>query len=90
MYFDGGDAAVNKSKHFEPFESVEDVHGPEILQDELDDFNFILFFPDVVLEAVHSFLSEGGVTMMSMRELSVFLTFYFYFSGGVGYILSNN
>lgn len=45
----------------------------EVLEDELDDFYFVHFFPNVVFEAVHAFLGRRWLTIMSRSALSVFL-----------------
>ena len=56
---DAADAAIYEGEHLESFEAVEDAHMPEIFEDQFDNLNFIHFLPDVILEAIHPFLSRS-------------------------------
>ena len=89
-YLDGCDAAIDEREWLESLEAVHDLHGAEVLQHELYAFNLVHFLPDIVFEAVHSFLGGAGGTMMSRRAESDFLTDcfsrYFYFSSFGTYI----
>ena len=72
LYFDLSDAAVDERERLQAAKSVNHVHVPEVLQDQLDGFYFVDFFHVALLEPVHSFLGHPNLTIKSMRAASGF------------------
>lgn len=76
-YFNWSDTAVDKSETLEPPKLVDDVHGSEIFEDELNCLYLLDFLHVALFEPVHPFLYKGRCTIISSRTVSDFLAMTF-------------
>ena len=67
------DAAVDEGEWFEAAKSVDHIHVAKVLEDQLDDIDFVNFFHVALLEAIHAFLRKPIRTIKSSRAVSDFL-----------------